>query len=70
MLAISFALLQIAKGCIIFLAVRAQAQRLVLGIFLLFVCQEESFVGRLGYEMDHTDAMIDVVAIKESDVLI
>ena len=70
MLSITFALLQVAVGSVIFLAVGTQAQRLVLGIFLLFVRQEESLVCDLGNKMDHTDAMVDVVAIKKLDVFI
>ena len=39
-------------------------------MLLLFPCQEEALAGQLGDRVDQTDSVVDVVAVKQSDVLV
>ena len=39
-------------------------------MLLLFPCQEEALAGQLGDRVDQTDSVVDVVAVKQPDVLV
>ena len=51
-------------------AVRAKAQRFLVNQLLLFPSQEEPLGSKLGNRVDQADSVVDVVAVKDSNVLI
>lgn len=70
MLSIPIALGEIAEKLVFFLAVRAQAQGLILELLLLAPRQEEALVGELSNVVNHAYPVVDVAAIEHSDVFV
>ena len=70
MFPVASTLIDVSIWLIVCFTIGAETKRLLLNFLLLFPGQKETLISHLGNGVDHTDSMIDMTAVKESNILI
>ena len=70
MLSVPPALINVSVGLVINFTIITKTEWLLLDFLLLFPRQEETFVSHLGDRVNHANAVVNVAAVQQPDVLI